>query len=130
MSVMNAEAFDALTLAGALDHITQSIDQKITNLKVGDILKFVDNYGKNGQIKTTAIKAGFGNDDFIEFSIKIQPLERRAYIKQPLTLNYEKASTLVEAFFGRKSATLFFKTLLCVKNVNQANQFAQMVFMY
>jgi len=73
MSGMNAEAFDGIALAGDLDSIVKSEVQKITNLEVGDVIEFVDNYGKKGIIKITAIQAGFGNADFIKFSVKIQP---------------------------------------------------------
>lgn len=65
--------FDALTLSGQLEFIITSTDQKITNLSVGDVIEFVDNYGKKGLIKITEIEAGFDNNDFIVFDIKIQP---------------------------------------------------------
>lgn len=72
MSGMTSANFDQLELAGNLEYITPSNYQKITNLAVGDVIEFVDNYGKKGLIKITAIRAGFGNDDFIQFSVKIQ----------------------------------------------------------
>ncbi|MDO1512317.1 hypothetical protein Q2T41_06570 [Maribacter confluentis] len=72
-SDLDATAFDAITLSGELDFIASSDTQKITNLSVGDVVEFVDNYGKKGLIKVTAIQPGFGNNDFIEFSVKIQP---------------------------------------------------------
>ncbi|TMM58389.1 hypothetical protein FEE95_02865 [Maribacter algarum] len=65
--------FDGIALASDLDGIDKSTNQKITNLTVDDVIEFVDNYGKKGLIKITAIQAGFGNNDFIEFSVKIQP---------------------------------------------------------
>ena len=65
--------FDGVTLSGDLDGIVESNSQKITNLEVGDVIEFVDNYGKKGLIKITEIEEGFNNDDFIKFDVKIQP---------------------------------------------------------
>ncbi|MFS4493230.1 hypothetical protein [Maribacter sp. 2308TA10-17] len=73
ISSRSSSDFEGITLAGDLDSIVKSSDQKITNLMVGDVIEFVDNYGKKGLIKITAIQAGFGNNDFVEFSVKIQP---------------------------------------------------------
>ncbi len=73
MSSKSATDFDSIALASDLDGITKSSDQKITNLMISDVVEFVDNYGKKGLIKITAIQAGFGNEDFIEFDVKIQP---------------------------------------------------------
>ena len=70
---MDTAAFDGVALSGDLNAITSSSVQKITNLSVGDVIEFVDNYGKKGMIKITAIQPGFGNNDFIEFDVKIQP---------------------------------------------------------
>ena len=53
--------FDAIGLSGELDIIIKSEAQKITNLEVGDVIEFVDNYGKKGLIKITEIEAGFNN---------------------------------------------------------------------
>lgn len=72
-TTIDAAAFDAVTLSGELDFIASSDSQTITNLSVGDVVEFVDNYGKKGLIKITAIEAGFNNNDFIEFDVKIQP---------------------------------------------------------
>ncbi|WP_430906490.1 hypothetical protein [Maribacter sp. 2-571] len=73
MSSLDADGFDAVVLSGDLPTIMNSGIQKITNLAVGDVIAFVDNYGKTGLIKITAIEAGFANNDFIEFDVKIQP---------------------------------------------------------
>lgn len=72
-SDLDAAAFDGIMLSGELNSITSSDAQKITNLSLGDVIEFVDNYGKKGLIKITAIQPGFGNADFIEFDVKIQP---------------------------------------------------------
>ncbi|WP_324025251.1 hypothetical protein QSV08_18880 [Maribacter sp. BPC-D8] len=69
----DATAFDAITLSGDISFTATPDAQKITNLSVGDVIEFVDNYGKKGLIKVTAIQPGFGNADFIEFDVKIQP---------------------------------------------------------
>jgi len=72
-STFVAADFDIIALSGELDVIIKSTDQKITNLAVGDVIEFVDNYGKKGVIKITEIEAGFNNNDFIVFDVKIQP---------------------------------------------------------
>jgi len=73
LSTLDADAFDGIMLSGDLNSVTQSDSQKITNLSVDDVIEFVDNYGKKGLIKITAIEAGFDNNDYIEFDVKIQP---------------------------------------------------------
>ncbi|VAW10623.1 hypothetical protein MNBD_BACTEROID03-1531 [hydrothermal vent metagenome] len=70
---IDAAAFDTISLSGELNSIANSNEQKITKLNVGDVIEFVDNYGKKGLIKITDIQPGFGNTDFIEFDVKIQP---------------------------------------------------------
>jgi len=72
-SDLDVAAFDGILLSGDLNAIVKSDTQKITNLSVGDVLEFVDNYGKKGLIKITFIEAGFDNNDYIEFDVKIQP---------------------------------------------------------
>jgi len=73
MSTLDAAGFDCVNLSGDLDNIVKSDAQKITNLVVGDVIEFVDNYGKKGLIKVTEIKAGTGNLDYIEIDVKVQP---------------------------------------------------------
>jgi len=72
-SYMDATAFDGIALFRDLNSIASSGAQKITNLSVGDVVEFEDNYDKNGLIKITDIQSGFGNADFIELDVKIQP---------------------------------------------------------
>jgi hypothetical protein len=72
-SLITSAGFDGVVLSGDLDVVIQSEAQKITNLSVGDVIEFVDNYGKKGLIKITDIQAGFNLDDYIEFDVKIQP---------------------------------------------------------
>lgn len=73
ISSLDAAGFDGVVLSGDLDNIVESNSQKITNLEVGDVIEFVDNYGKKGLIKITEIEAGFNTNDFIVFDVKIQP---------------------------------------------------------
>ena len=73
LSTLDAAGFDGIVLSGDLDNIVQSSSQKITNITVGSVIEFVDNYGKKGLIKITEIEAGFNNNDFIVFDVKIQP---------------------------------------------------------
>lgn len=73
MSTLDADGFDGIVLSGDLENIATSADQKINNLEVGDVIEFVDNYGKKGLIKITEIEAGFNSNDFIRFDVKIQP---------------------------------------------------------
>ncbi|MFD0796405.1 hypothetical protein ACFQZJ_02955 [Maribacter chungangensis] len=72
-SELDEAAFEGVTLAGDLANIQASDSQKINNLAVGDVIEFVDNYGKKGLILITDIEEGFNNNDFIEFDVKIQP---------------------------------------------------------
>lgn len=72
-TTLDADTFDGIVLAGDLNAITASDSQKITNLEVGDVVGFVDNYGKKGYIKITEIEPGFDNNDFIVFDVKVQP---------------------------------------------------------
>jgi len=73
LSIKTAAQFDSTLLSGELDAIVKSENQSFTNMAVGDVIEFVDNYGKKGLIKITEIKAGFNATDFIQFDVKIQP---------------------------------------------------------
>ena len=73
LSVKTAAEFDEVTLSGELDSIDQSSFQQATNLSVGDVIEFVDNYGKKGLIKITAIDPGFSVINSITFDVKVQP---------------------------------------------------------
>jgi hypothetical protein len=64
--------FDSITNASDLDEISVPTTERVTNLSVGDILEFVDNYGNKGVIKITEIVEGFGNDGKITFDVKVQ----------------------------------------------------------
>ncbi|MFC4095123.1 hypothetical protein [Euzebyella saccharophila] len=73
LSVKTGADFDAITMASELDSIEKTDFQKFTNINAGDVIEFVDNYGKKGLIKVTAIEPGFDNNDYIMFDVKIQP---------------------------------------------------------
>jgi hypothetical protein len=46
---------------------------RITRLDVGNVVEFVDNYGKKGLIKVLEIQGTNGSDAFIRIAIKVQP---------------------------------------------------------
>ncbi len=73
LSAKTSEEFDALSKSGDLDAIDKPASQNISDLKVGDVIEFVDNYEKKGYVEITEIKAGFNTNDFIVFDVKIQP---------------------------------------------------------
>lgn len=73
MSSMNSTDFDNVAVAGDLDDIETPTDETITQLEVGDIIEFEDQYGKKGLIRVTEIEPGDGSDDYIKVDIKVQP---------------------------------------------------------
>ena len=72
-SELTIEEFDAIASASELDGISQSSEETVTNLAVGDVLEFVDNYGKKGLIKVTEIEGTWNTGDYIKLDIKVQP---------------------------------------------------------
>ncbi|MBL6449983.1 hypothetical protein JMN32_26960 [Fulvivirga sp. 29W222] len=65
--------FDAVAVKGDLDFITKPATESVTGLQVGDIIEFVDGYGKKGLIRVVSINGTFGTGDYIELDIKVQP---------------------------------------------------------
>jgi hypothetical protein len=65
--------FAAVTKSEDLNYITPSANQKITGLDSGNIIEFVDNYGKKGLIRVTEIRGFFNAGDYIMIDIKVQP---------------------------------------------------------
>ncbi|MDH5474403.1 MAG: hypothetical protein OEX22_01800 [Cyclobacteriaceae bacterium] len=70
--------FASVAVSGDLSAISQATNQKINNLAVGDIVEFVDNYGKKGLIEVVTIYLGasgngYDSDAYIEINIKVQP---------------------------------------------------------
>ncbi|KKM16144.1 hypothetical protein LCGC14_1688800, partial [marine sediment metagenome] len=51
LSAKTTAEFDAIALSGELNEINQALFQNIENLNEGDVIEFVDNYGKKGLIK-------------------------------------------------------------------------------
>ena len=78
MSTATAEDFAAITNASGLSSISKSADEKITNLATGDMIEFVDNYGKKGMIEVVEVNLGasgngYDSDAFININVKVQP---------------------------------------------------------
>ncbi|QSE96718.1 hypothetical protein [Fulvivirga lutea] len=73
MSSMTSAMFDAVDESRDLNSITQSSNERINMLEVGDIVEFVDNYGKKGLIRVVDLTPGFGSDGQITIDIKVQP---------------------------------------------------------
>lgn len=69
----SAAEFDAVAVASDLDFITKPTDTFISFLATGDILEFVDQYGKKGMIKVLEAMEGNESSKFIRISIKVQP---------------------------------------------------------
>lgn len=63
--------FDAVENASDLDAIEKSADEAANNLAVGDVIEFVDNYGKKGLIKVSDVTSGYTGS--ITLEIKVQP---------------------------------------------------------
>lgn len=69
----DATGFDNVSVSGDLNSISSSSAQTITQLNVGDIVEFVDNYGKKGLIEIVAIVAGQGSTGSMTINVKVQP---------------------------------------------------------
>ena len=66
--------FDVIKTTEDLDFINDNLSNEvITDLSEGDIIEFVDNYGKKGIIKVESIKGTWNSGDYIELDIKMQP---------------------------------------------------------
>jgi hypothetical protein len=65
--------FDAITTSSQLDFITPPTDTFVKNLVTGDVVEFVDQYGKKGMIKVLEAMEGNESDKFIRIAIKVQP---------------------------------------------------------
>jgi hypothetical protein len=70
LSTRTADFFNDVT-ATQLEDITAS-NNSVKKLNVGDIIEFVDNYGKKGLIKVLSITAGAGSNGRIKIHIKMQ----------------------------------------------------------
>lgn len=72
LSSKTVAEFDAITTKSDLDFVVQSTSQRINNLKVDDVVEFVDNYGNKGLIKVKEVVAGNGTNGKITFDVKVQ----------------------------------------------------------
>lgn len=73
LSDIDAAGFEGITLSGDLENIEPSTAERISNLAVGNVIEFVDNYGKKGLILITALDEGFNTNNSITFDVKVQP---------------------------------------------------------
>ncbi len=65
--------FDAITMSSELDFITTPSETFVKSLVTGDIVEFVDQYGKKGMIKVLEAMEGNESNKFIRIAIKVQP---------------------------------------------------------
>ncbi len=72
-STKTAADFTAVSTSGDLNSITASTEQRVTQMNEGDVIEFVDNYGKKGLIMIKEIEPGNGSGDFVKFDMKVQP---------------------------------------------------------
>lgn len=63
--------FDGVENASDLDGIAKSSSEVVKDLAIGDVVEFVDNYGKKGLIKVSDVTTGYTGSITIE--IKVQP---------------------------------------------------------
>lgn len=73
ISTKTSADFDNINVAGDLNFISQPASETITGLSQGDIIEFVDDYGKKGMIRVVEVKGTDGSSDYIEIDIKVQP---------------------------------------------------------
>ncbi len=71
-STLTTTDFDNVSSSADLNSIVTPTAERVTQLEVGDIIEFEDQYGNKGLLNITAIVDGFGNDGSIEFDIKVQ----------------------------------------------------------
>jgi hypothetical protein len=72
LSSMTSAEFDDVAVAGDID-FTSPTQQKISGLVAGDVIEFIDNYGKKGLIRVDAVVGTFNSTDYIQIDIKMQP---------------------------------------------------------
>ena len=72
-SLLSGTQFDAITTSSQLDFITTPGETFVKSLVTGDVVEFVDQYGKKGMIKVLEAIEGNEASKFIRIAIKIQP---------------------------------------------------------
>ena len=67
--------FTTVTTSADLDAvvISNTSFEEITDVTVGEIIGFMDNYGKKGLIKVIEVSGTYNPTDFIKIEIKVQP---------------------------------------------------------
>jgi hypothetical protein len=72
-STKTTTEFDAITTSSQLNFITKPTDTFVKELITGDVVEFVDQYGKKGMIKVLEAMEGNEASKFIRVAIKVQP---------------------------------------------------------
>ncbi len=72
-STKTTAQFDAITISSDLDFITTPADTFVKSLVTGDVVEFVDQYGKKGMIKVLEAMEGNESNKYISIAIKVQP---------------------------------------------------------
>ncbi|MEJ7644641.1 MAG: hypothetical protein WKF87_08595 [Chryseolinea sp.] len=72
-STKTTAQFDAITKSSHLDFITTPGETFVKNLVTGDVVEFVDQYGKKGMIKVLEAMEGNESNKFIRIEIRVQP---------------------------------------------------------
>lgn len=76
MSAKNTGEFEAISVAGDLSYVSVAKNDdlgRISRLVAGDVIDFIDNYGKKGIIRVVSIVGTNGSDGKITIDIKVQP---------------------------------------------------------
>lgn len=73
LSTSTSDDFDGIEVSNNLNFISASTEERLNQIDEGDIIEFVDNYGKKGLIRVTSITPGFGNDGQMTIEVKVQP---------------------------------------------------------
>jgi hypothetical protein len=63
----------ATVTTASLNAITASTEQTVKNLRAGELIEFVDKYGKKGLIKVISVTGTDGTTGVIKVDIKVQP---------------------------------------------------------
>jgi hypothetical protein len=72
-SAKTTAQFDAITTSADLDFIVAGANQSITDLTAGEVVEFVNQYGKKGLIKVLEVSGTDGSNGYIRIAVKVQP---------------------------------------------------------
>lgn len=70
---IDSDGFDKVQTSADLNSFVRSDVQRVTNLMEGDVIEFVDSFGKKGLIRVESLTAGAGTNGQIVIDIKVQP---------------------------------------------------------